>query len=441
MKLFLIKVGKAFSVLKRDGLFQGGRRLLEYLKSFFQNIFQNKSGDILILTGGVGDSALYRSIHLAEELNIHGFSTVAIIQDRPFLKTLSKKFKIFIFHRVIWTGNVAKLVNEIKKQQKEIIFETDDLVFDSKYYRATEQYAAMNFFQKKQYATGIGEEILKDPYVKTCTCTTSYLAKELEKYPARDASGIADVRPHDSQSVSDVAGGNKKVFIIPNKLSNKDLEVVDDIMKHKTCNIKHKTHEDGKKCYMLHASGYMIKIGYFSGSGSHNKDFAEVSEALMAIMEKYSNVELFLAGPLDLENKLNKFKDRIKQIPYVPRAQHFANLSQIDINLAPLEKENPFCEAKSELKFFEAGILCIPTVATRNQTFSEAIIDGQNGFLAGTTEEWIEKLEKLILEPNLRLEMGQKARNKALADYTTKNSHNLEFYDYLKNRLNKAINT
>jgi len=33
---------------------------------------------------------------------------------------------------------------------------------------------------------------------------------------------------------------------------------------------------------------------------------------------------------------------------------------------------------------------------------------------------------------NLRREMGQKARGKALAEYTNKNSHNEEYYNYLR---------
>jgi len=100
-----------------------------------------------------------------------------------------------------------------------------------------------------------------------------------------------------------------------------------------------------------------------------------------------------------------------------------------------LESDNPFCEAKSELKFFEAGILKIPTVAAATQTFKEAIDDGIDGFVAGTSEEWIKKLEKLISYEKIRREMGEKAEKKTLEKYTNKNSKNYEYYDYLKSKI------
>jgi glycosyltransferase involved in cell wall biosynthesis len=168
---------------------------------------------------------------------------------------------------------------------------------------------------------------------------------------------------------------------------------------------------------------------------SHNKDFAMITGALMKIMEKYSNVELFLVGPLEIDNNLNRFKNRVKRLPYVQRVRHFENISQVDINLAPLEIGNPFCEAKSELKFFEAGILGVPTVASATQTFQEVISDGTDGFLASTQDEWIEKLEKLITNQELRKKMGEKARIKSLREYITKNSHNEEYYNYLRDIL------
>lgn len=402
MKLFLIKIGKAWGVLKRDGFWNGGRRILS---AFFAPFKKVGAGDVLFITGGVGDSALYRTHHVAEELELHGFKCSVTVQDNPFLDGYADKFKIFVFHRVISTSKVSKLIQKIKDQKKEIIFETDDLVFDKKYYKDHNYFKDMNYFAKKLYEKGVGEEILKDEYVKTCTCTTSYLAKELEKYPARNASGIAD------------EGGGEKVFIVPNKLSNKDLEIVETI-RHSEFGIRNS-----------------IRVGYFSGVASHNKDFSTITETLMKIMEKYPQVQLFLVGPLDIESKLNKFKDRINQLPYVARKKHFSNIANVDINIVPLEMNNSFCEAKSELKFFEAGILEVATVAVRNQTFSEAITDGVDGFLAGTENEWFEKLEKLILDENLRKSMGEKAREKSLKDYTNKNSHNEEYYRYLSSKL------
>jgi glycosyltransferase involved in cell wall biosynthesis len=391
MKSLLIKIGKAYQLIRKDGFINGTKKTLGYLRVFLKAMFV-KSGDVLIITSGVGDSALYRADHIAEELNLHQIRCTKTVIDNPFLLKYADKFKVFIFHRPSFSEKIKKLVEKIKIQNKEIIFETDDLVFDAELFKQTDVYKSMNSLQRMQYEKGIGIELIDDSYVKVCTTTTSFLAKKLEKY-------------------------NKKVFIVSNKLSQKDLKICDEILK----NPKRK---DGK-----------IRLGYFSGTSSHNKDFATITEALEKIMEKYPQIELFLVGPLDTKNKLNIFKERIKQFPYVPREKHFANIYSVDINLAPLVLNDPFCAAKSELKFFEAGILKVPTVAVRNQTFSEAITDGINGFLADKTEEWVEKLSRLIESESLRQEMGERAREKALKDHTTKNSHDEEYYGYLRKRI------
>lgn len=395
MKLFLIKLDKAITTVRRDGIISGGKRIFEYIRTFLASFFYVKSGDILIITAGVGDSALYRAHNQAEELRLHNFCVSVTMQDNPFLVGLEKKFKIFIFNRTLETPIISKLIEKIKKQNKEIIFDTDDLVFDVKYIQKTDHYKNMSRLQKEQYVKGVGEEILRDPYVKACTTSTKFIASKLEEY-------------------------GKKVFVTTNKISNEWLEIGDNLLRN---NLKMKQEKN------------KVRIGYFSGTIGHNKDFATIADALIEILEKYPEVEIFLAGPLQLESKFDKYKKRIIHSPYVSRRKHFENIFYCDIILAPLEMGDEFCEGKSEIKFSEAGLLEVPVVAVRNQTFSNAIFDGENGFLADHKEEWIEKLSALIENSELRKNMGKKAREKVLRDYTNKNSHNEEYYEFLKKHL------
>jgi len=393
MKLFLIKLGKIHKTLKKNGFCNGMRIVSMYGREFLRNIFGVKAGDVLFITGGVGDSAVYRTANQAEELTIHGFKCARTIIDNPFLVSFVKKFKIFVFHRTLYTAKIARMIQEIKKQNKEIIFETDDLVFDPAFFHVTDSYKTMNVLEKKQYEKGVGEEILKDSQAKVCVTSTAYLAKILANY-------------------------GKKVYISKNKISNHEVEVVEGILKS-----AEKTRDDN------------VRIGYFSGTSSHNKDFASITDTLMEVMKKYSQVLLYLAGPLDVDNKLNIFKERITTLPFVPRDKYYENIFKVDINLAPLIKGDPFCESKSEIKFSEPGILGVPTVAVRNETFSSAISDGVDGFLADNVEEWVEKIGKLVEDENLRKAMGEKAREKVLRDYTNKNSHNEGYYNYLRSKL------
>jgi glycosyltransferase involved in cell wall biosynthesis len=399
MKTILIKIGKVSSLIKREGLINGIKLLFSrYLKLYFKTLFTPVSGDVLIISAGVGDSAYYRAFNHAEELNIHSIKTSVIMQDDPFLIRHVDKCQVFVFQRTFVTPTIEKMIAKIKQQKKEIIFETDDLVFDAKYIQQTDLYKhKMNSAEKMQYKKGIGSEIIKDDYTKVCTTPTSYLAQEIEKY-------------------------EKKVFVVKNKFSNYELNLTQNILD----NLPKEKDDPG-----------VVRIGYFSGTSSHNQDFASVQNVLMEILRKNENVKLFLAGPLDVDNKLNKYKDRIVAMPFVPRNKYYENIWKVDINVAPLVLDDPFCEAKSEIKFTETGILKIPTVAVRNQTFSEAIEDGEDGFLADNKKEWVEKIEKLVKDEKLRKLMGEKARKKVLRDYTNKNSHNTEYYDYLKNCLEK----
>jgi len=391
VNLFLIKVGKAFNVFKTDGFLNGAKRILNALKTANKKV---EPGDVLIITNGVGDSARYRAHNVAEELNENGIECSVALQDNSKLLKFADEFKVFVFHRTIFTDSIKKLVEEIKEQKKEIIFEADDLLYDPKFLKLMAGFEKMNSLEKKMYKNGLGGEILTDSYVKVCTTTTTFLAKKLE-------------------------GKNKKVFIVSNKLSKEDVRWAEEILKNK----KERNNKE-------------VVIGYFSGTISHNKDFATITNPIMKILEKFPQVKLFLAGPLNPADELvQKFENRIISTSYVPRKKHLENVASVDINISPLELGNPFCEAKSELKLFEAGIMKVPTVAVANQTFSEAIEDGKDGLLAKSEKEWEEQLEKLILDKKLRIKIGENAHKKALKNYTTKNTKNIEYYKFLKSKI------
>lgn len=384
MHLWFIKFGKAISAIQREGLVRGGRRVLVSFLAIFQRV---GSGDILFVTGGLGDSARYRTWHVAEELRMNGFSCSVTVQDNPFLSHYADRFSIFVFHRVMVTSAVRKLIERIKARKKMIIFETDDLVYDTEYFEHVDMFRNMNAFEKMQYKGGVGAEILADPYVQVCTTTTTYLADKLRER-------------------------GKQVFVVPNRLCKEDVEISQQLKVKKQKSI--------------------VVTGYFSGTKSHDKDFAVVAPALVRILEQYPQAHLLLAGPLESGSALESFADRIEVIPYVPRAEHFGNVAKCDINIAPLEVGNSFCESKSELKFFEAGIVGIPTVASGTQTYREAITDGLDGFLANSEEEWYDKLSFLVRDADLRRRMGDIARRTALLRYTTENAKNQEYYEFLK---------
>ncbi len=390
MKSFFVKLGKIRRLLKKSGIKGGFKVLSHYVFTFIKAFFVG-GGDVLFISSGVGDSAYYRAYNPAEELRIHGFKSSTTISDNPILPRLVDKFKVFVFHRAVYNKNIEKMIEKIKEQKKEIIFDTDDLVYDPQYLMHMDYFKKMSKAEQEQYKNGIGAEIVNDPYVKVCTTTVSYLADRLREK-------------------------GKRVIVVPNKFSESELELANNIIKKEKFN-------DG-----------FVRIVYCSGTLSHNKDFVVIKDVLMRVMAEYEKVKLTFIGPLDIPEEFDYLKDRIEVVPYVPRKEVYPNLYKTDINIIPLE-QNPFCESKSAIKFTEAGILSLPSIAVRNQTFSEAITDGVDGFLADNSDEWFEKIGKLIEDSNLRKRIGKEARKKVFKFYTNRKSQNFEYYDYIKSRI------
>lgn len=393
MKSIFIKLGKTVGVFKNEGIASGFSKMGSALARMFQKA---EPGDVLFVTsgGGAGASARYRVSNQMEELELQGIRCSSSDLDSPYLLSYADKFKIFILVRPFGGAKMKKFVEKLKELNKEIIFETDDLLFDPQYLSRADYLKNISPLEKPLYENGLGREILEDPYVEACVTATSYLADILRQH-------------------------NKKVFVSTNKLSVEECEIAENLIRNKS---GHNPEE--------------IRIGYFSGTASHDKDFAEIAGALENILEKYPNVKLFLVGPLKIGERFDKFGDRIIRQSFVSgRKKYLETVSKADINLAPLEKNNPFCEAKSELKWIGAGILGISTVASATQTFREAIQDGEDGSVADSEKEWFNKLEQLIKDADLREKMGEAARRSVLKKYTTQNAKNEEYYNYLKSKL------
>src|SRR5258707_7777394 len=114
-----------------------------------------------------------------------------------------------------------------------------------------------------------------------------------------------------------------------------------------------------------------VLVGYFSGSATHQRDFAECEAALLDIMGRHPEIRLRLVGYLVLGPQWDHYRDRIEHIGFLAAADLLCCIAETDINLAPLELGNSFCEGKSELKFFEAALVGVPTVASATETFRD----------------------------------------------------------------------
>ena len=168
------------------------------------------------------------------------------------------------------------------------------------------------------------------------------------------------------------------------------------------------------------ADAQIVRIAYLSGTPTHNRDFKECARALERVLETYSCTRLMLVGHLDSGENFARFGERMELRPPVPWQDLPRLIRHVDINLAPLELDNPFTECKSSLKYFEAAIVGVPTVASDLEPYRKSVVHGENGYLCRTEEEWFHCISRLIEDPSLREKMGSMARKDALINWTTR---------------------
>ena len=98
----------------------------------------------------------------------------------------------------------------------------------------------------------------------------------------------------------------------------------------------------------------MITIGYFSGSSTHDRDFAVIADILADVLEKHKDVRLLLAGKINVPILLDIWKERIDWVETVDWKKLPEMIAGVDINLAPL-MDTRFNKCKSAIKWLEAA--------------------------------------------------------------------------------------
>jgi glycosyltransferase involved in cell wall biosynthesis len=162
----------------------------------------------------------------------------------------------------------------------------------------------------------------------------------------------------------------------------------------------------------------LIRIGYASGSRTHQRDFGVAAPSIARVLSEKPNCRLVLfrvpatGQPLlDVEEFpcLKPVTDQIEWRDMVPLQDLPNEIARFDINLAPLETGNIFCEAKSELKYFEAALVDVCTIASPTGPMARTILHSETGMLAGSSEEWYAALSTLVDQPEMRGRLARAA--------------------------------
>ena len=284
---------------------------------------------------------------------------------------------IVIFYRVPAVPNVLKALAQVNANGKASFFEIDDLLFETSYPAPIETFGG---------------------YVDISTHI------ELRKAPANFAALAKRCR-----------FGIASTELLREKLAK--LVSSGICLLHRNGLDEHNYFANLKKLEKT-----TIDIFYGSGTQAHNTDFIELAlPALKQTLSKNKNARLIIAGYLELPQSFKqRFKTQLLTVPPVKSIKAYWNLlEQADINLAILtDDETNGC--KSELKWFEAACLGVPSIVSSTANYRDVINHGEDALMVATVNEWTDALAQLINSKELRANIAANALERVKQEYTVK---------------------
>jgi glycosyltransferase involved in cell wall biosynthesis len=347
---------------------------------------------LLVLSGVLGDTRRYRTFHLYEQLLLAGLPVELSHQTDADLLHKAQTADIVFIHRAAWDKKLSRLFDLVESRGGLVIQDVDDLVFAPE---------AINWIDSPDFQDPVRLKLYQEDLrrfrqtLERChavLASTDYLAGWMRKL-----GKLAWV--HRNAFSLEMLAQSESVLAAQPQLNQRGI--------------------DGK-----------VVIGYASGTPTHNKDFALVKPAILKVMKRYPLVEMHLVGPLDPGAGWGEFSSRVRRKPLVSWRSLPSRLVGFDINIAPLVADNPFNQSKSEIKYMEAAMLSIPTLASLTDAFAYGIRHGHNGLLASSEAEWLEALSALIENSAERIAMGDRAYTDVINRYHPAN-RTIELLDSL----------
>lgn len=329
----------------------------------------------------------YRVINYVEAAKANGWRADWVRGDQLAERmTEVSNFDVLVIWRMPWNSNLEEATGIMRSLGRTIVFDCDDLM--------TEPRLATFQFIDGIRSNRLTEQMVQDHF---SLIRQSMLAADL-CFTTTD------------QLAFHMRWSDKTTFVNPNGFTQY-------------------THDLSRRSAREWAArrDRLVRIGYAGGSRTHQKDLGVAIGAISRILREHPECRLVLfrspgddQEPLvDVEEfpDLDGLHEQIEWRPLQPLRNLPTEKARFDINLAPLEVGNPFCEAKSQLKFFEAGLVDCPTVASPTGPFRDCISHGKTGYLAANGDDWYSCLKQLVTDADLRKRVGRNAYLSALANF------------------------
>lgn len=325
----------------------------------------------------------YRAYNMAHVLNSGEDGVSAsyfFLADMHRLQEIADLADILVICRTRYDHRVNHLVGAFRKRRKKILFDTDDLVFDVDYTHLLVKTLDLDIENPQVWHDWFSYLSRLGATLKLCEgaiTTNEYLADQLRRF-----AGVP-------------------VSVVPNFINPEQLALSDRVFEAKQA--------------MAPGGNEQIHLGYFSGSPSHNRDFALVTQALEAALEQDPRLAVVVVGYIEAGPGLERFGPRVTRYPFHDYVNLQRLIGSVEFNLMPLQ-HNVFTNCKSELKYFESAVVGTPSIASPTYTYARAIRHGSTGYLA-QAHEWLEVIREAVRQIDGARAMAERARADALQKY------------------------
>ena len=160
------------------------------------------------------------------------------------------------------------------------------------------------------------------------------------------------------------------------------------------------------------ASDEQLPVVGWTGSVS-TADYIEFLLPQLAELQQTTQFELLIIGA---EFDLASCGISGSCIPWKPETE-VSDLQRIDIGLMPLF-DTAWSRGKCALKALQYQALAIPTVVSDVGMNKDAVLHDVTGIVVSPGDSWIEPLQRLLLDPSLRQQMGQRGRKHVEDNYS-----------------------
>jgi glycosyltransferase involved in cell wall biosynthesis len=326
----------------------------------------------------------YRAYNMVQALNRYGdtddvSATYFCSDDAGLLDDFLAAAHVIVFCRSKYSELTSRILALARRSGIRVLFDVDDLIFDTRYTHLVTQALSQDMSSEEAWDVWFAYTSRIGALMRMCDgaiTTNRLLAERVEDFaqiPAR---------------------------IVPNFLNDEQLRVSAKIR--------------ARKAFVPRDPG-SLSLGYFSGTPTHTRDYHVIAGTLTELLDRYPKVRLTIVGFAPSEGIPERQRKRMQVVPL----QDFVSLQEligrVDLNLVPLQ-DNIFTNCKSELKYFEAAVVCTATMASPTYTYRAAINDGVNGFLVNA-QEWRTRLTALAESPESLPAIAARAYDAVRKDY------------------------